>query len=137
MKNTGRALVVRDNQLLLMFRYYHGSVYFTIPGGKQDGNENIEQTTKREVMEETSIEIKLHERLSEVYDAEKDKTHHLFLAEYIQGVPKLGEDIEMKQMDEDPDNFYKPMWVNIEDIKNQVLIPSVLANTVRDYLISL
>lgn len=134
MKQTGRALIIKDDQVLLILRYNHGRVYLTVPGGNQEEGESIEETTIREVKEETSVDIKLGEKLTEIHDSETGKTHHLYLAEYIGGQLQLGDDIEMQRMKKDPDNFYKPLWINISPAINQKIVPPVLEEFIHIYL---
>ncbi len=57
MGKAARAIIVDNGKLLLMHRNKHGSEYFTLVGGRLQEDETPEQAVKREVKEETGLEI--------------------------------------------------------------------------------
>lgn len=65
------------------------------PGGKVDEGENLELATKREVLQETSLDVKVGKLLGERIE-ERDKVilHiHWYECKYIDGKAKPGDDI--------------------------------------------
>ena len=52
------AVIIEDNKVLLIERVKPGFDYFVFPGGGVEEGENLEDTLKREVKEELSLEIK-------------------------------------------------------------------------------
>lgn len=134
MRNTGRAVLIKDNQVLLMFRNNFGRVYFAIPGGKQDEGESLEDTVIRELKEETSIDCEVIELIASEVNKKNDRNHHLFAVKYLSGKPKLGDNVELQAMTKNPNNFYKPMWVNIDSALDQLLLPDELEPALKDYL---
>lgn len=57
MAQAARAIIIENDNLLVMFRNKHGSEYFTLVGGRIQEGETPEQGLAREVMEETGLQI--------------------------------------------------------------------------------
>ena len=55
MRTAVRAIIIKDNNLLVMHRNKFGNEYLTLVGGGVELNETKEQALVREVIEETSI----------------------------------------------------------------------------------
>lgn len=134
MKHRCRAIIIKDEKVLLMFRNNDGRVYFTIPGGKLEKGESPEQAALREVYEETSIRCEIVAKLITVIGDEETK-HTLFVAEYLEGEPKLQSDsVEYKAMHDKGKNLYMPCWVNIDEIKEVHIAPKELEHPFKDYI---
>lgn len=52
-----RAIIIEGDKILVMHRNKQGSEYFTLVGGRIDGHETPEQALKREIKEETGLEM--------------------------------------------------------------------------------
>ena len=137
LKQRARSLIIKDNQILLMFRNKYGRIYFSLPGGGQEEQDkSLEETAVRETLEETSIVAKVTELLQTSTD-EKGELQSLFLCEYIEGDVNLGDDVEMAKMAVNPLNFYKPMWVNLESVKDLPIRPKRFQEFVKNYVAKL
>ena len=93
------AIVERDDKLLLVKRKkdpFKGSLSF--PGGKVDRGEKVEDAVKRELREETSLEIELTDILGVYSDPARDPRGHrisvTFIARIISGEAKAADDAE-------------------------------------------
>jgi 8-oxo-dGTP diphosphatase len=93
------AIVERDDKLLLVKRKkdpFKGSLSF--PGGKVDIGEKVEDAVKRELREETSLEIKLTDILGVYSDPARDPRGHrisvTFIARIISGEAKAADDAQ-------------------------------------------
>jgi len=93
------AIVERDDKLLLVKRKKDpskGSLSF--PGGKVDIGEKVEDAVKRELREETSLEIELTDILGVYSDPARDPRGHrisvTFIARIISGEAKAADDAE-------------------------------------------
>ena len=93
------AIVERDDKLLLVKRKkdpFKGSLIF--PGGKVDIGEKVEDAVKRELREETSLEIELTDILGVYSDPARDPRGHrisvTFIARIISGEAKAADDAE-------------------------------------------
>lgn len=110
-RDTARGIVLKDGCILLIDRIRPGMRYFSTPGGGIEINETAEQAVIREVMEETSINISIEQK---VYIwREGLNEHHFFLCAYIDGEPMLSESAE--EYDNGLDNQHIPRWVTMDE----------------------
>jgi ADP-ribose pyrophosphatase YjhB (NUDIX family) len=112
------ALVVHDDQVLLM-RMCHSGKYHPPGGGVQVG-ERIKDALKREVREETGIQVKVErfahfEELFFYYDPSGTAYHGLHF--YYICRPKTLMLLEDAQVNDDAAET--PRWVNIQDLRAQ------------------
>lgn len=63
MATAARAIIIENGHILVMKRIKQGIVYYTLVGGKVDDGETPEQALKREVKEETGLEISSAKRV--------------------------------------------------------------------------
>lgn len=111
---SARAIIINDGSLLMIERNRPGLHYFSTPGGGIEDGETTLEAVQREIIEETSLNVRVER---EIYRwVEGTHTHHFFLATYISGEPKLSDDAE--ENNNDPDNTHDPLWINLESIKD-------------------
>jgi 8-oxo-dGTP diphosphatase len=108
-RNTGRALVIKDEQILLIERWRVDAHYFSIPGGGIEAGETPEITAIRELQEETSVVAKLEKLVYIMKDGTSE--HFIYLANYQSGEPHLPADSEEAQAG--LQNRFEPRWVPI------------------------
>ena len=113
MRQAARAIVVKDDQLLVMYRDKFGQEYYTLVGGGLDVGESAEQALIRELREESGIEV-AHPRLVIVEDAgEMYGVQHIFWCDYVSGEPHLAFDSEEAKINALGNNIHEPMWLPI------------------------
>lgn len=129
-RNRAGGIILRSEDILLIHRISFGKEYYVFPGGGVEGGETPEKAALREVKEETSLEIEIDKLLyHHIYD---DNTEQFFyLCKYISGEPSLGDSNESKEMKESDDNFYDPVWCDVEDLPKLLIYPL----EIRDLLI--
>lgn len=126
------AIVYHNNNILLMYRQKNSKTYYTFPGGTVEPNETIEAAVIRELFEETSVIAKqerllYHLRVTDIplVNSKKEfssKDDFFFLCKYISGDPSLSiNSIEFQRANSN--NFYKPVWVPLKEVKNLLLYP--------------
>jgi 8-oxo-dGTP diphosphatase len=126
MRTTARAIVVKGDKLLVMYRSKFGQEYYSLVGGAVDVGESPEQTLYREVAEETGIAISNH-RLVIIEEAgSMYGTQYIYLCEYIDGEPRLSPGSLEEKISAAGNNIYKPMWVAIKDLPTTNLLPNEL-----------
>jgi len=82
-RNAARALIVRDNKILLLRKDAgHRGVRYALPGGAQDPGETLEQALIRECLEEIGTEVEVRELLHvadyfKPRDTEPPSTRHV------------------------------------------------------------
>jgi ADP-ribose pyrophosphatase YjhB (NUDIX family) len=123
---SARGVVKRDGKVLLIHRFKNGDEYWVVPGGGVEEGETVEEALKREMREETSLEM-LSCRFLIAVETPKGE-QHLYECEMGQGEVKIqGPEVD----DESKDNQYILTWVPIEQVKElKILYPEI----VKDYL---
>ncbi len=116
------AVVYQDGKVLLMFRRNHGKEYYTFPGGGIQEGETKEAALIRELQEETAIHVVPSDPLCTVIWDEASR-QYFFKAKYVSGTPALGDFNEKEVMRTDPDQYYEPMWIGIDDMERAVVYP--------------
>lgn len=102
------------------------------PGGKVDPGESMEESVKREILEETNVKIKsLEERgfLEFIFSKERSKNNqrvYLFISRDYEGEPKNMGEGELKWFSKDKIPL-KEMW----DDDKYWLLPMLLGRTVK------
>lgn len=115
-------IVTNQNEILLLWRKVNSEEYFVFPGGKKEENETLEQTVVREVLEETSIVVKVKEYFYKVI-TESIETY-FYTCSYISGEPKLGSGNEKFESTEL--NQYSPIWKNVSELNTLDIRPKEL-----------
>lgn len=116
MRKAVRAIIIHDNQLLVLHRNKFGTEYDTLPGGNIEIGETPEYALEREVDEETSIAFS-NPRLVFVEEAGAPYgTQYVYLCDYISGTPKLREDSEEAGINKMGRNLYEPRWIKLDEL---------------------
>jgi 8-oxo-dGTP pyrophosphatase MutT (NUDIX family) len=116
MRQAVRAIVVRDKQLLAMHRNKFGHVFYELVGGGIDPLESHEQALRREVKEETSLELG-NLRLVLVEQAGKPfGTQYIYLCEYVGGEPVIQSNSDEAEINKLGQNLYTPVWLEVSQL---------------------
>ncbi len=111
MRRAARAIVIKDDHLLVMHRNKFGREYYTLIGGGVDAGETIEQALVRELEEETTV-IVADPRLVIVEDAGNIfGVQYIYLCQYVSGTPFLSPHSEEAKISSLGKNMYTPMWL--------------------------
>jgi 8-oxo-dGTP pyrophosphatase MutT (NUDIX family) len=104
-----------------MFRRRDGEEYYVFPGGHMRFGEKPVDTVRREIEEETTVKVK---ELKPAFDffnyLRKERRDYFFVGRWESGEPVLSGE-ESRRNDED--NYYEPMWVDRDKIKELNLYP--------------
>jgi len=120
-------IILKDNKVLLGKRnddpdkadsLLHGEGTWTLPGGKLDFGENIQDCAYREVLEETGIKINKNKiKLISVTNDVVEDAHFVtlgFLCEEFEGSSNVME----------PDEITEWKWFDINDMPSPMFFPS-------------
>lgn len=122
MRKAVRAIVIKDNKLLIMHRNKFGVEYENLPGGSIEIGETDEQALYRELAEETCVVVK-NPRL--VYIQHSDHMYgdqRIFLCDYVSGEPALHPDSEEAHIHALGKNLYEPKWLPVDQIESSNFI---------------
>ena len=122
---SARAIVCKNNSVLLLFEKESNHEHYVLPGGKREENETLEETVIREVLEETSIVVTSPKLIETVtYTAgNTERVLHIFDCTDVSGEPVLGESPEKEKMKTDPNFFAKPVWIPILETNGLEITP--------------
>ena len=122
-------VVIKDGKVLLMFRRNERWEYYVFPGGGVDDGETPEQAVVRELLEETSVEVRV-KNLFIHFDDDKGSEHFMYLCEYISGEPKLDDSSSEKKKMLSGNQYYEPMWVEINKLSGMTVFPVETKNLI-------
>ncbi|MFH1454116.1 MAG: NUDIX hydrolase [Armatimonadota bacterium] len=121
-------VLIKDDKILLIKQAKYDKEYWLTPGGGMDFGESIKDVAKREIKEETNLDIELKKFLflwESIYpDGGKHVLNLFFMGDILGGELKLGGennlvDLKYFSFDELKDiKFYPPVIDKIIEIKN-------------------
>lgn len=136
MRQAVRAIIIKDNSLLVMDRNKFGNQYCALAGGGIDAGETPVTAIVRELREETTIEI-ANPRLVIVEDAGPIYgVQYIYLCDYVSGDPQLSPDSEEYKINALGQNLYTPKWLPLAELADANLLPKELKQMLIDNLAS-
>lgn len=134
MRQAVRAIVIKDQSLLVMHRNKFGHEFYALVGGGIDYGESPEAALYREVAEETGLGIANH-RLVIVEDAgDIYGMQYIYLCDYISGEPQLAADSAEALISAKGENLYTPMWLPLSDLTDVTFQPKELQAVLLEYI---
>lgn len=126
-----RAIIIHCNKIVSMYREREGRVFYTFPGGGQEGDETEEECVIREVYEEFGITIK---PIKKVYTYENQNSiEHFYIADWISG--EFGSGNGEEYQENRNNGIYLPKFIEIGEIPNLPLMPPEIATIFyEDYM---
>ncbi|MBT3865756.1 NUDIX domain-containing protein [Candidatus Woesearchaeota archaeon] len=118
-----RALIIKDNQILLIHRFKKGLEYYVTPGGHIEEGESEEEALIREIKEETNLDAKVDKKLWTLINPKDNSKNHFFLVIEFSGEVKLGGP-ELERNCEEDKHILE--WHNLNEIKELKLFPKPL-----------
>ena len=115
------ALVVRDGKILLAEHEKGGRRYWLLPGGGMEYGESVEETLKRELVEEAGLEIEVGDLLWVVDSIPGDRHRHVLNL-------ILSAEAKTTELAPTPDRVLRDVrWKDIEELESLVLFPDTRA----------
>jgi ADP-ribose pyrophosphatase YjhB (NUDIX family) len=126
MRTTSRAIVLKDDQLLVMDRNKFGQKYIALIGGGLEPGESLEQCLVRELREEAMIEI-ANPKLVIVEDAGNVfGMQYIYLCQWVSGEPTLSASSQEALISAAGQNMYIPKWMPIQELSSSNFQPTEL-----------
>ncbi len=125
------AIIIKDQQVVLMERRKQDQHYFVFPGGGVEPGESVKQAVLREVREETGMKVEAT-KLIYHHHYIGDSDQYFYLCQHLAGEPKLGDFNEKQEMDQHENQFYLPQWVPINQLEQMLVYPL----EIRDWLLN-
>lgn len=130
MRRAVRAIIIKDDKLLVMHRNKFGTEYDTLPGGNIEIGETPEQALYREVAEETMVQFS-DPRL--VFIEHSDPIYgdqYVFLCTYVSGEPQLHPESEETHINKMGENLYDPKWLSLTELQQAPFLSDALRNQI-------
>lgn len=123
MSKSIRGVILHNQNILLIRRKTDKGIYYVLPGGHAEPNETDEETCKREVKEETNIDVTIKEKVYTLQEGEHHKSIY-YLCEMVDekdatDIKLIGEELKRNKKG----NYYKPVWLNIKQLEKITLYP--------------
>lgn len=116
MRTAARAIIIKDNALLVTHRNKFGMEYDILVGGGVDLGETPEQALYRELREETGVRVANPRLVFIEYAGQPYGTQHIFLCDYVDGEPALSPDSDEYKISALGQNLYQPLWRPLTDL---------------------
>lgn len=118
MRRAVRAIVFKDNELLVIKRNKFGTKYATLPGGGIDIAETPEQALVREMAEETGLSLG-DARLVFVENAgDPYGIQYVYLVDYVSGDPQMDPSSPEAAINQLGQNIYEPAWLPVNELES-------------------
>lgn len=132
MRRASRAIIIKDNQLLVTKRNKFGNEYYILIGGGISYGETEVQALYRELAEESGVEVK-NPKLVYVENAgDMYGLQHIFTCDYVSGEPKLHPDSMEAKISADGKNTYTPMWLPLSELPGATFRSERLKKAILD-----
>lgn len=125
MKQRARAIIIKENKILLINRVKKDDNYWVFPGGGIEPGESKKDAVARECKEELGLEVKVKDLILErVSDKPGMEGHveYFFTADIIGGGLWLGSGPEFEK-DTNYEGQYILKWLDVNDLPNTNLKP--------------
>lgn len=134
MRQAVRAIIIKDDKLLVIHRNKYGQEYYTLPGGGIDPGETPEQAIMRELAEETGVIVTLGPLVFTEDPGEPYGTQRIFLCTYKTGEPMLRPDSEEALLNKSGQNTYEPMWLLLSSLSTVRFMSPALCQAIQKSL---
>ena len=125
-RTSAKALVIKDGFMLAVKINDNGEEFYIMPGGGQRAGELLQDTCRREVAEETGIDVEAKDAVFIIEGSEGEPFHRVdivFLCEY------LGKADAEHHGDSNQAGYE---WIKIEDLNKAPLYPSKLRRPIMN-----
>lgn len=132
-KKRAVAIIIKNNEILLMHRFKNGQEYFVFPGGGVEKGESVKDAVIREIKEELGLDIKISNLIFKFFNEYNLRSmNYFYLVKEFTGIPKLGGP-EKERMNKN--NQYYPQWKSLNQLKELTnLYPEEAKNRVKKFM---
>ena len=111
-----RAIIIKEQSLLVIKRNKFGMLYYTLPGGGIELGEQPEQTLRREMQEEAGLTVGALRPVFLEDGGDLYGVQYIYLCEYQGGEPQLSPTSIEAELSAKGQNTYEPMWLPMEQL---------------------
>ncbi len=122
-------ILIEKGKVALVERHRQGTHYYTFPGGHVEKGETPEQAALRETEEELGLQVVIKRLVAEIWWHEKPQFY--YLVDPVGGMFGTGTGAELTAPPPDK-GTYTPMWMPVEELLDQPVLPREVAQIVFD-----
>lgn len=129
-QNSIKAIIIEGTKLLTVQMVNDdGKAYYTLPGGKQRPDELMDETLKREVLEETGLNVEPQSLLfiREGFKEESHRIEFMFVCKVISKAENVKLEYDKHQVG--------TKWLSIDNILHEELYPVDMRNIIKQYFL--
>jgi ADP-ribose pyrophosphatase YjhB (NUDIX family) len=134
MRRAVRAIIIKDEQLLVMKRDKFGHKYYTLVGGGVDFGEEPLQSLVREVKEEASMELSNPRLVFIEHPGDPYGTQYIYHCDYVSGEPQLAANSIEAVINKDGQNLYQTAWLSLKDLNDSPFLSETLKLAILEAL---
>ena len=134
MRRAVRAIIIKDQQLLVMHRNKFGEEYDTLPGGNIELGESPEQALIREIGEETMLKFANPRLVFLEHAGDPYGDQYIYLCDYQSGEPRLRDDSEENLINQHGKNLHEPRWLALDKLADSIFVSEKLKQAILDSL---
>lgn len=131
-----RAIIIKNNKILLLKRKKNNIVYWVLPGGQVENGEINELALSRECQEELGVQVKVKELIHEMLSKKPElygQREYFFNCEIIGGTLGSGVGPEW-QPDSGYQGTYQIEWLDLNNLSEIDLKPEEIKKVILDKL---
>ena len=133
-RNRAGAILIENNKVLLIHRIKDSKEFWVFSGGGIEEGETPEETIIREMLEETSLVVKIKSLAIEIQTNLNNKlvTETYYLVNRISGKPQISINSPeaARMLESKNENFYELVWIPITELNTLVVYPVEVKNFV-------
>jgi 8-oxo-dGTP diphosphatase len=128
MKPRAAVILIQNDKIALIERHRSGKHYLVFPGGKIETGEIAAFAAQRELKEELGLDVEIGQMVAEVWY--EGTPQYYFLGRTIGGRFGIGNGKEMSSLPESKKGSHLPVWVPVDDLLSQPVLPKLMAELV-------
>lgn len=126
MRRAARAVIIDNQNILLMKRNKFGNVYYCLPGGGIDMGETADQAVLREIKEEASLTASQPQLVFVEDSGDPYGMQYIFTCQFADGQIKIDPNTIEAKLNQEGKNTFQIMWVPISKFANLPFRSAVL-----------